>query len=49
MHGKLYRAARAANTLHAITHPRRLPRRAKNLALGRVGARTGLWRKLWGP
>jgi hypothetical protein len=47
LHRILYRAARAANTAHAITHPRRLPRRAKNIAVSRALGRAGVWSRLW--
>ena len=43
----LYRAARAANDVDAVTHPERLPRRASNKAKGRVLGRLGFWRRLW--
>lgn len=45
LHSKLYRAARVANTAHAIVHPERLPRRAKNVALGRL--LSGVFARLW--
>lgn len=44
LHDALYRMARFSNNIHAITHPKRLPTRAKNLLLGRLLAKTGIWR-----
>lgn len=44
----LYRAARTANTADAVLNPRRAPRRAKNVLLGRALGRAGVWRRLWG-
>lgn len=46
----LYRAARTVNTLSALTsgNPKRAGRRAKNIVVGRVLARGGVWRRLWG-
>jgi hypothetical protein len=45
----LYRAARMSNNISAITsgNPRRIARRAKNIAVGRTLRRAGVWRKLW--
>lgn len=48
LHSKLYRAARLANNVHAIAHPKRLPRRVKNVVVGRLLARAGVWGRLWG-
>lgn len=42
----LYKAARTANTINAITKPQRLPRRAKNIVVGRALGKAGLW-KIW--
>lgn len=46
----LFRAARLSATLGAVAsgHPRRIVRRARNLATGRLLARAGVWRALWG-
>lgn len=46
----LYRLARAVNTARALTSgsPSRVGRRAKNVVVGRVLARGGFWRRLWG-
>jgi len=44
----LYRLARTVNTIQAIAKPRCLPRRLKNILIGRLFARAGLWRRLWG-
>jgi hypothetical protein len=43
----LYRAARAANTADAVLNPKRAPRRAKNIVVGRALGRAGVWRRLW--
>lgn len=43
----LYRAARIANNVDAALNPRRAPRRAKNVLIGRALARAGVWRRLW--
>ncbi|HEY7926907.1 MAG TPA: hypothetical protein VIG86_05735 [Candidatus Dormibacteraeota bacterium] len=45
----LYRAARISNNLSAIAsgNPRRIARRAKNIAVGRALGRGGIWRRLW--
>lgn len=43
----LYRLSRTMNTIDAVAHPKRLPRRVKNIVLGRTLARTGIWRRLW--
>ncbi len=39
----LYKAARIVNTLSRPT-----PRRARNIVTGRLLARGGFWRRLWG-
>jgi hypothetical protein len=44
----LYHLARLMNTADAITTPRRLPRRLKNILLGRLLSRAGVFRILWG-
>jgi hypothetical protein len=46
----LFHAARLSATVGTIAsgHPRRIARRAKNLAVGRALARVGVWRALWG-
>ena len=46
---QLYRAARISNNISAIAsgNPRRVARRAKNVALGRALGRGGFWRWLW--
>lgn len=45
----LYRAARISNNVSAIAsgNPRRMARRAKNIAVGRALGRGGIWRRLW--
>jgi len=45
----LYQAARLSSDLDALTsgNPRRVAKRAKNVALGRSLARAGVWRALW--
>jgi hypothetical protein len=46
---QLYRAARISNNISAIAsgNPRRVARRAKNVALGRALGRGGFWHWLW--
>jgi hypothetical protein len=46
---QLYLAARVSNNMRAIAsgNPRRIGRRAKNVALGRALGRGGFWRWLW--
>lgn len=46
---QLYRAARVSNDLGALAsgNPRRVARRAKNVAVGRALGRAGVWRRLW--
>ncbi len=45
----LYAAARLSATTRAIAsgNPRRIARRAKNVAVGRALGRAGVWRRLW--
>jgi hypothetical protein len=45
---RFYRAARISNNISAIAsgNPRRVTRRAKNVALGRALGRGGFWRWL---
>jgi hypothetical protein len=43
----LYKLARIVNTANALTNPKRLPHRVKNIILGRMLARAGVWRWLW--
>ena len=45
--GILFHAARVAATVQSLGSPRRAGRRAKNIVVGRVLARTGFWRWLW--
>jgi hypothetical protein len=46
---QLYRAARLSNNVRAVAsgNPSRIARRAKNVAVGRVLGRAGVWRRLW--
>lgn len=44
---QLYQAARTLNTADALLNPKRLPTRLKNIALGRLLARTGAWERIW--
>jgi len=44
---QLYRAARISNDISAAGNPRRVARRAKNVAVGRALGRGGFWRWLW--
>lgn len=43
----LYKAARTVNTVNAIAKPARLPRRMKNIAVGKTLGKVGFWRSLW--
>jgi hypothetical protein len=45
----LFRAARLSATAGALAsgHPKRIVRRVKNITVGRVLARAGVWRRLW--
>jgi hypothetical protein len=43
----LYGLARFANNADALANPKRLPRRARNVAVGRALGRAGVWGKLW--
>ncbi len=42
-----YKAARTANDIDAVTHPKRAPRRLRNKLKGRLLGRAGFWRRLW--
>jgi hypothetical protein len=45
---QLFRAARISDDLAAASgNPRRIARRAKNVALGRTLGRAGFWRRVW--
>jgi muconolactone delta-isomerase len=46
---QLYRAARISNDVSSLAsgNPKRVVRRAKNVALGRTLGRAGVWRRLW--
>lgn len=50
LRSRLYTAARTLGTIEALASgsPRRIGRRAVNLAVGRTLARGGVWRRLWG-
>ncbi len=45
----LFRAARDVDTAEAIAsgEPKRMARRGKNIAAGRLLSRAGFWRRLW--
>ncbi len=47
---QLFRAARLSATARAVASgdPRKVARRAKNVAVGRALGRASVWRKLWG-
>lgn len=47
---QLFRAARIADDVEAVEsgNPRRVARRARNVAVGRTLARAGFWRALFG-
>jgi hypothetical protein len=46
---QLYRAARISNNIGSVAscNPRRVVRRAGNVAKGRALERSGFWRSLW--
>jgi hypothetical protein len=46
---QLFRAARATDTFEALAsgNPKRIRRRAVNIAKGRALGRSGFWRSLW--
>jgi muconolactone delta-isomerase len=46
---QLYRAARLSATEKAVVSgdPKRMARRAKNIAVGRALGKAGVWRRLW--
>lgn len=46
---KLFKAARLSATARAVTSgdSRKIGHRAKNIAVGRLLARAGAWRRLW--
>jgi hypothetical protein len=46
---QLFRAARVVDDLEAVGSgkPKRIGRRAKNVALGRAMRKAGVWRRLW--
>lgn len=46
---QLYRAARLSNNISAVASgkPRRVVRRAKNVAVGRALGKAGFWGRLW--
>jgi hypothetical protein len=45
----LYRLARTVNTAEALAsgNPKRIARRARNVAVGRLLGKLGVWRRLW--
>jgi hypothetical protein len=46
---QIYRAARLSNNIGAVAsgHPKRIIRRAKNIAVGRALGKAGVWRGPW--
>jgi hypothetical protein len=46
---QLFRIARDVDTVEALAsgNPKRIARRGKNIMLGRLFGRAGLWRFLW--
>lgn len=49
LNSQLYRAARISNGISSVAwgNPRRVARRAKNVAVGRALGRGRFWRWLW--
>lgn len=49
MSTKLFKAARVVDDVEAVEsgNPKRIARRAKNIAVGRAFGRAGVWRRLW--
>lgn len=49
MSTKLFKAARVVDDVEAVEsgNPKRMARRAKNIAVGRALGRAGVWRRLW--
>lgn len=47
---RIYQAARLLGDVQAVSSgsPERIARRAKNHIVGRLLARVGFWRRLWG-
>lgn len=47
--GRLFRAARMARNAEVLASgdPKKVGRRARNIAVGRMLARAGVWRRLW--
>jgi hypothetical protein len=45
----LYRAARISNNISTVAsgNPKRIVRRAKNVAIGRALGKVGFWKGLW--
>jgi hypothetical protein len=46
---QLFRLNRNFDDIEAVEHPRRAPRRFKNVLLGKALGRAGLGHALWGP
>jgi len=46
---RLFRAARVVDDLEAVESgdPRKMARRAKNVTVGRMLSKAGVWRRLW--
>ena len=44
---RLFRLARVSASVRALRSPRTASRRAKNIVVGRVLAKSGFWRRLW--
>jgi hypothetical protein len=44
LHSRAYQIARVLNNTNAVLHPKRLPRRLKNIVIGRLLGRSGIWR-----
>ena len=43
----LYKLARTANTVSSLSSPKKAVNRGKNIIIGKLLAKAGVWKKLW--